>query len=173
LALAPEDITFELMPQSDSQCLSFEANAVPAVQGRITKMSAWNPSELRVMIIDDQAAARGMLKKMLKDMHINQVYEAGNGRDGLKMLDAAPDMVDLVICDWNMPTITGIDLLRQVRSVGFDIPFLMLTGRADADSVVEARDAGVSGYIAKPFSRDQLEAKLRIVMSKRKQAAAQ
>ena len=135
-------------------------------------MSAWNPSQLRVMIIDDQAAARGMVKKMLKDMNINQVYEAANGRDGLKMLDTAPDMVDLVICDWNMPTVTGIDLLRQVRSVGFEIPFLMLTGRADAESVVEARDAGVSGYIAKPFSRDQLEAKMRIVMSKQKREAS-
>lgn len=136
-------------------------------------MSAWNPSQLRVMIIDDQSAARSMLKKMLKDMQINQVYESANGRDGLKLLDHAPDMVDLVICDWNMPTMSGIDLLRQVRSVGFDIPFLLLTGRSDSDSVVEARDAGVSGYIAKPYSRDQLEAKIRIVMSKKKAASAQ
>ena len=133
-------------------------------------MADWNPSQIRVMIIDDQAAARSLLKKMLKDMEIHQVYEAPNGRDGLKFLDTAPDMVDLVICDWNMPTVSGIELLRQVRSVGFDIPFLMLTGRSDADSVMEAREAGVSAYIAKPFSRDQLEAKLRIILSRQKSA---
>ncbi|MEQ1864011.1 MAG: response regulator [Micropepsaceae bacterium] len=131
-------------------------------------MSAWNPSQLRLMIIDDQVAARSMLKKMLKDININQVYESATAQDGLKLLDNAPEMVDLVICDWNMPGMTGIELLRQVRSVGSEVPFLLLTGRSDADSVIEARDAGVSGYIAKPYSRDQLEAKIRIVMSKNK-----
>jgi two-component system chemotaxis response regulator CheY len=136
-------------------------------------MSAWNPSQLRLMIIDDQAAARSMLKKMLKDMQINQVYESTTAQEGLKLLDNAPDMVDLVICDWNMPGMTGIDLLRQVRSVGSEVPFLLLTGRSDADSVIEARDAGVSGYIAKPYSRDQLEAKIRIVMSKKKATTVQ
>jgi DNA-binding response OmpR family regulator len=160
-------------PTTSEFAIQAKESAAPCRAGENRSMSAWNPSQLRVMIIDDQAAARGMLKKMLKDMQVNQVYEAANGRDGLKFLDTAPDMIDLVICDWNMPTVTGIELLRQVRSVGFDIPFLMLTGRADAESVIEARDAGVSGYIAKPFSRDQLEAKLRIVMSKRKQSAAQ
>jgi two-component system chemotaxis response regulator CheY len=136
-------------------------------------MSAWNPSQLRLMIIDDQAAARSMLKKMLKDMQINQVYESTTAQEGLKLLDNAPDMVDLVICDWNMPGMTGIELLRQVRSVGSEVPFLLLTGRSDADSVIEARDAGVSGYIAKPYSRDQLEAKIRIVMSKKKATTVQ
>jgi two-component system chemotaxis response regulator CheY len=136
-------------------------------------MSTWNPSQLRVMIIDDQIAARGMLKKMLKDIQINQVYESATAQDGLKLLDQAPDMVDLVICDWNMPGMTGIELLRQVRSVGSEVPFLLLTGRSDVDSVIEARDAGVSGYIAKPYSRDQLEAKIRIVMSKKKAKTVQ
>jgi two-component system chemotaxis response regulator CheY len=125
------------------------------------------------MIIDDQVAARSMLKKMLKDIQINQVYESASAQDGLKLLDNAPDMVDLVICDWNMPGMTGIELLRQVRSVGSEVPFLLLTGRSDADSVIEARDAGVSGYIAKPYSRDQLEAKIRIVMSKKKATTVQ
>ncbi len=76
-------------------------------------------------------------------------------------------MVDLVLCDWNMPGMSGLDFLRQVRSVGLEIPFLMVTGRADKESVIEAKDAGVSAYIAKPFSQTQLEAKLRILVARK------
>jgi two-component system chemotaxis response regulator CheY len=132
-------------------------------------MAVWNPAKLSVMVIDDQPAARSMLKKMLKEMQINQVFEAGNGREALRLLDSAPEMIDMVICDWNMPGMSGIDLLRQVRSVGFDVPFLMVTGRADKESVIEAKDAGVSAYVSKPFSQTQLEAKMRVVMTKQQQ----
>jgi two-component system chemotaxis response regulator CheY len=131
-------------------------------------MSAWNPAKLNVVVIDDQPAARGMLKKMLTEMRIHQVFEAGDGREALRLLDSAPEMIDLVICDWNMPTMTGIDLLRQVRAAGFDAPFLMVTGRADKESATEAKEAGVSGYISKPFSQTQLEAKMRVVVTKQR-----
>ncbi len=126
---------------------------------------SWNPGKLGVMIIDDQPAARNLLKKMLKELQIEEVFEAANGQEAMRFLDSAPDMIDLVICDWNMPSVSGIELLKQVRSTGSQIPFLMVTGRADKDSVVEAKGAGVSGYIAKPFSQTQLEAKMRIVVS--------
>lgn len=117
--------------------------------------------DLRLLLIDDQPSARAMARKMLKELGLNQVFEAPNGREAMKLLDGASDMIDLVMCDWNMPEMTGIELLQQVRAGGFDIPFLMVTGRADMDSVMEAKTAGVSGYIAKPFSQLQLEAKLR------------
>jgi len=134
-------------------------------------MSIWNPAQLRIMIVDDQPATRSLLKRMLKELQIQQVIELPDGREALDFLDLAPDMVDLVICDWNMPNLTGIELLRQVRSVGLEIPFLMLTGRGDEGSVIEARDCGVSAYVLKPFSRDQLEAKLRIALSKKSRVA--
>jgi len=133
-------------------------------------MSAWNPAKLNVIVIDDQQAARSMLKKMLKEMQIHQVFEAGDGREALRLLDSAPEMIDLVICDWNMPAMTGIELLREVRGVGFDVPFLMVTGRADKESAAEAKEAGVSGYISKPFSQTQLEAKMRVVVTKQRVA---
>jgi len=133
-------------------------------------MSVWNPTRLGVMVVDDQPAARVMLKKMLKEMGIQQVFEAPNGRDALAFFDSAPEMVDVILCDWNMPAMSGLDFLRQVRSAGIEIPFLMVTGRADKDSVIEAKDAGVSAYIAKPFSQMQLEAKLRVLMSKKNSA---
>lgn len=127
---------------------------------------SWNPAKLGVMIVDDQPAARGMLKKILKEMQIEHVFEAANGREAMRFLDNTPDMIDIVICDWNMPTVSGIDLLKQVRSTGSEVPFLMVTGRADKESVVEARESGVTGYIAKPYSSTQLEAKMRIALSK-------
>jgi two-component system chemotaxis response regulator CheY len=128
-------------------------------------MSMLNLAELGIMIVDDQQAARGMLKKMLKELQIHQVFEASNGREALKLLDSAPDMINLILCDWNMANVSGIELLRQVRSVRSEVPFLMVTGRADRESVLEAKDAGVSGYISKPFSQIQLEAKIRVVLS--------
>jgi two-component system chemotaxis response regulator CheY len=130
-------------------------------------MSVLNLAELGIMIVDDQQAARGMLKKMLKELQIHQVFEASNGREALKLLDSAPDMINLILCDWNMANVSGIELLRQVRSVRSEVPFLMVTGRADRESVLEAKDAGVSGYISKPFSQIQLEAKIRVVLSNR------
>ncbi|MBI1238760.1 MAG: response regulator [Alphaproteobacteria bacterium] len=122
--------------------------------------------DLRIIIIDDQSTARAMLRAMLKEIGINQVFEAPDGRDGLTFLDNAGDMVDVVICDWNMPKMTGVELLRQVRSAGIDIPFLMVTGRTDRESVLQAKTAGVTGYIAKPFSYRQLEAKLRALLGR-------
>lgn len=135
-------------------------------------MADWHPEQVGVLIVDDQSSARSMVKKMLKELKIQQVFDAANGRDALRLLDSAPEMVQLIICDWNMPHMNGMELLRQVRSVGFDVPFVMLTGRADKDSVIEAKDAGVDAYIAKPFSQVQLEAKLRSVMAKRQSNAS-
>jgi two-component system, chemotaxis family, chemotaxis protein CheY len=123
---------------------------------------------LKVLIIDDQSDVRVMTRMMLSEMGVTQVFEAKDGREALSLIDEAPDMVDMVICDWNMPRITGIDLLRQVRSVNPDLPFLMLTGRKDMESIVEAKTSGVSAYIAKPFSQAQLEVKMRVLLKQRR-----
>lgn len=129
--------------------------------------AAWNPETLCVLVADDQPTFRSMLKKMLKDMKIDQVFEAGSGREALRLIDSAPDIVDMILCDWNMPGMSGVELLRQVRSVGLNVPFLLITGRADRESVIAARDAGVTAFIAKPFSSTQLEAKMRLAIERR------
>jgi CheY-like chemotaxis protein len=131
----------------------------------------WSPELLRVLIVEDQEATRGLVKKMLRELRVQQVFEAKNGREGLDHLSHAPNMINMVICDWNMPEMTGAELLRQVRSVMHEVPFIMLTGRADEDSITEARDAGVTGYLLKPFARNQLEAKMRGVLSKQGRTA--
>jgi two-component system, chemotaxis family, chemotaxis protein CheY len=129
-------------------------------------------NQLRILIVDDQADARSMLRAMLSEFGITQIYDASNGREALSFIDVAPDMVDLVICDWNMPRMTGMELLRQLRSVYPDTPFLMVTGRKDIDSIAEAKSAGVSAYIGKPFSPAQLEVKLRVILQQSKRQAS-
>ena len=120
----------------------------------------------RALVIDDRFEARSMLKSMLMEIGITQVFEANDGREGLKFVDAALDFVDIILCDWNMPNMDGIALLKQIRSVNNNMPFLMITGRGDVKSVATAKGAGVTAYILKSFSLMQLEAKVRIVMTR-------
>lgn len=120
--------------------------------------------ELKVLLVEDQIEAKAMIRNMLTELGVNQVFEATNGREALEFMDSAFEFVNLVMCDWNMPSMSGVELLRQLRTVDGEVPFLMVTGRTDLESVIEAKSSGVTGYIAKPFSPQQLEAKLRIVM---------
>ena len=122
------------------------------------------PDHLKVLVVDDQAEIRALVREVLADSGVTQVFEAGDGKAALQFVDADFDMVNLIICDWNMPGLNGIDFLRQIRTVFPDLPFLMVSGRCDKKSVLEAKIAGVSAYIRKPFSPGQLEAKLRIMM---------
>lgn len=120
-------------------------------------------NDLRVLVVEDNAQARKMLKMVLGGMGIHQVYTAEDGRVALEFLDAAPELVDLIVCDWKMPRMTGLELLQQVRSVYDRMPFMMVTGNSDAASVKVAKEYGVNAYIGKPYSPQQLEQKLRIL----------
>lgn len=122
--------------------------------------------KVRIMIVDDQADMRAMIRHMLSELGVNQVFEANDGKQALQFIDDALDLIDLIICDWNMPVMTGVEVLRQLRSVHPDIPFLMVTGRTDVSSVTEAKASGVTAYISKPFSLSQLEIKLKAIVSR-------
>lgn len=137
----------------------------------MAKTGNFSLNDLKVLVVEDQVEARAMIRQMMLEMGVTQIFEASNGREALSFVDSAYDFIDIVVCDWNMPNMSGLDFLRQLRSVDQDMPFLMVTGRGDKDSVVEARSAGVSGYIRKPFSPVQLEAKLRILYMKSQKAA--
>lgn len=128
-------------------------------------------TKIRILLVEDQNDARAMMRTMLGELGITQIFEATDGREALRFMDSAFDFVDLVICDWNMPAMSGMDFLKQLRTVDPALPFLMVTGRSDMDSVVEAKSAGVNGYIKKPFSPAQLEVKLRVAKKKAEQAA--
>lgn len=134
--------------------------------------------QLTVLLVEDSIEAMNLVRDMLKDFGLTQIYAAKNGLEALDFMGTADrnDAVDVILCDWNMPKLSGLDLLKQIRTRDPDLPFLMITGNADTDSVVEAKSYGVTGYINKPFSVDQLRKKLnqvsRIVNHRRKQQRA-
>lgn len=117
-------------------------------------------SDFVVLAVEDQSQAKKVLQMSLKEIGVNQVFTADDGMEALQFLGTCGDLVNIVICDWNMPKMTGIELLCQIRSADPYIPFLMITGRTDQDSVMEAKLSGVSAYIAKPYSVTELEKKL-------------
>ena len=120
---------------------------------------------LRVLLVEDSFESMNLTRNMLKDFGITQVFTAKNGFEALELIGTfdGEDFVDVVLCDWNMPRLTGMELLRQIRTCDADLLFLMITGLADYDSVAEAHSCGVTGYIKKPFSADQLKKKLSLV----------
>ena len=115
--------------------------------------------DLNVLVVDDESSVLRLIRMVLADFGVTQVFTAKNASKALALLGAFDD-IDVVICDWNMPGMSGLSLLQQVRTVDQEIPFIMLTGRADLSSVMEARDFGVSDYLVKPFTPEKLEAKL-------------
>ena len=119
---------------------------------------------LKVLVVDDFATMRRIVKNILKDIGFTNIAEAEDGAVALKQLQTGP--VDLIICDWNMPNMSGLDLLKAVRADDKlkAIPFVMVTAEAQKTRVVEAVQAGVSNYIVKPFTADAVKEKLKKVL---------
>jgi CheY-like chemotaxis protein len=119
---------------------------------------------IKVLIVEDNDHARKLMRMILREMGINQIFTASDGYEAMKFLGESDEPINCIVSDWNMPHMTGIDLLRQVRSVDPNMPFLMLTARNTKDAVEQARDAKVTAYLAKPFSPEQLERKIVALM---------
>lgn len=119
-----------------------------------------NLNDLTILVVDDENSVTRLVRMMLSDIGVTQVFTAKNGKEALDLLGEFQEDIDIVICDWNMPTISGLDLLRQIRTVDPDLPFLMLTARADIASVKDARDYGVTDYLRKPFSAETMKKKI-------------
>jgi two-component system, chemotaxis family, chemotaxis protein CheY len=115
-----------------------------------------------ILVVDDDSDMRTLLRRILLRLKVGNVAEAGSAKEALDAIDAT-DGFDLVVCDWNMPEVSGLDLFKAVHEMRPDLPFLMLTGRADHDSVVSAKKAGVSAYIVKPVSAVELAMKIRFL----------
>jgi DNA-binding response OmpR family regulator len=120
-------------------------------------------ARLRILVVDDEPLIRSLICNTLRRMRISQLVEAADGTLGLAEFQADPNCFDLIICDWNMPGLSGMDLCKAVRAARPDLPFLIVTGREDAESVAAAMEAGVSAYILKPFSPQELKAKIAYV----------
>lgn len=121
---------------------------------------------LRILIVDDNNGFLKLVSSMLGRLGIGQIYTAPDGKQALKLLYAYGDLspINLILCDLCMPHLNGLQLLRQTRFMQPAYPFLMVTGSADEQTVLEAKAAGVSGFLAKPFTLEELKTKLTVVM---------
>lgn len=119
---------------------------------------------LHILLVDDCRTLRRVIEGLLKQLGLPNIDEAADGRIALDMLNEKK--YDLVISDWNMEPMTGLDLLKQVRANTSlkDIPFIMLTAENKTENVVAAKQAGVNDYIVKPFNADTLKQKLTSVI---------
>jgi two-component system chemotaxis response regulator CheY len=115
---------------------------------------------MRILIVDDFSTMRRIIKNLLNDLGYTNTAEAEDGNSALTVLAQAP--FDFVVTDWNMPGMTGIELLRAIRADDRfkALPVLMVTAEAKREQIIEAAQAGVNGYIIKPFTAQTLEEKL-------------
>lgn len=115
---------------------------------------------MKILIVDDFATMRGIIKNLLRDLGFTNVAEADDGHTALPVLRSGG--IDFLITDWNMPVMTGLDLLKAVRSDAklAKLPVLLVTAEAKRDQIVEAAQAGVNGYVVKPFTANTLKEKI-------------
>jgi two-component system chemotaxis response regulator CheY len=116
--------------------------------------------DMKILIVDDFSTMRRIIKNLLRDLGFNNTAEADDGATALPILQSGS--FDFLVTDWNMPGMTGIDLLKAVRAdakLG-KLPVLMVTAEQKRDQIIEAAQAGVNGYIVKPFTAITLKEKI-------------
>ncbi len=115
---------------------------------------------IRVLIVDDFSTMRRIVRNVLRQLGFNNVVEADDGTTAWDILQR--EKIEFIVSDWNMPQMTGIELLRKVRADEklCDTPFLMVTAEAQQENILEAVQAKVSNYIVKPFTADTLKQKI-------------
>jgi two-component system chemotaxis response regulator CheY len=116
--------------------------------------------DMRILVVDDFSTMRRIVKNILKQLGYNNVSEADDGTTALAKLKTEP--VDFVVTDWNMPKMSGLDLLKEIKSDDDlkDIPVLMVTAEALQENIVAAIKAGVSNYVIKPFDAATMAEKI-------------
>lgn len=137
------------------------------------------PTDSKIMVIDDMPSLRDVIKKTLNNMGYFHIIAAGDGQEAYQFLVAQkvkPGELQLVICDWNMPNMTGLDLLRVIRAYSEwkDLPFIMLTTENEKSKVIEAIQVGASNYMIKPVNEKTLTEKMKSVwaQAQKKKAGA-
>ena len=122
-----------------------------------------NPNH-RFLVVDDFAPMREIIRKVLQEIGYEHIQQANDGAVALPLLQASP--FDMLITDWNMPRLPGIELLRAVRAEPklAGLPVLMVTAEVKREQIIAATQAGVNGYIIKPFTPQALAEKVRKVL---------
>jgi len=116
--------------------------------------------DMRILIVDDFSTMRRIIKNLLRDLGFTNTDEADDGQTALPKLEAGG--FDFLVTDWNMPGMQGIDLLKAVRADPNlkDLPVLMVTAESKREQIIEAAQAGVNGYVVKPFTAGTLKEKI-------------
>jgi two-component system chemotaxis response regulator CheY len=122
--------------------------------------------KMKVLVVDDFSTMRRIVKNILRQLGFENILEADDGMSALDVLRS--QSVDFIISDWNMPRLSGIELLKAVRTSEEwkDLPFLMVTAEGQKENVIEAVKAKVSNYIVKPFTPETLAEKIRKIFEK-------
>ncbi|CAG0123885.1 Chemotaxis protein CheY [Rhodocyclaceae bacterium] len=123
-------------------------------------------ANMKFLVVDDFSTMRRIVRNLLKELGFTNVQEAEDGAEGLNKLRA--EQFDFVVSDWNMPNMTGIDMLRAIRADEKlkHLPVLMVTAEAKRENIIEAAQAGASGYVVKPFTAATLDEKLKKIFEK-------
>lgn len=126
---------------------------------------------MKILIVDDFSTMRRIVKNLLNELGFTNIAEADDGKTALPILEKGG--VDFLVTDWNMPGMPGIDLLKAVRSdpALASLPVLMVTAEAKREQIMEAVQAGVNGYVVKPFTADTLREKVDKVFERLEGAA--
>jgi CheY-like chemotaxis protein len=138
----------------------FERQQILGAVQELLKQEVTPEKDKKILIIYDSSVARKILKMHLKNFGYSNLLEADNGLNGLEVL--TNEKIDLIISDWNMPTMTGIQLLKIIRADPNlqHVPFVMITAESTADNMLEATGAKVTEYLAKPFDTKSLKTML-------------
>ncbi len=128
-------------------------------------------ASMKILIIDNTASMRKVVKSMLNQMGFKNIHEADDGATAWPLIEEGQksnEPVEFIISDWNMPKMNGLDLLKKIReSEDFKkLPFLMIAGEAEQGNVVIAVKAGVTNFIVKPFSAETLKEKIGKIFNK-------
>ena len=121
---------------------------------------------MKVLVVDDFATMRKIVRNILKQIGFEEITEAEDGNAALRVLKN--EKVGLVVTDWNMPNMTGLDLLREIRQnpQTSNLPVLMVTAEGLKENVMEAVKAGVNNYVVKPFTAEVLQEKIETIFKK-------
>lgn len=123
---------------------------------------AINPATLNVLIVDDYKTMLRVVRNLLQQIGFKEIDEATDGQMALGLM--GKKKYDLIISDWNMEPMTGLDLLKSVRAANNNVPFIMVTAESKTENIIAAKTAGVNNYIVKPFNADTLKTKITSVL---------
>ena len=115
---------------------------------------------MQILVVDDFSTMRRIIKNQLRELGFSNIREAEDGAAAFQILESA--RIDFVVTDWNMPVVTGLDLLKKIRADDRfkTMPVLMVTAEAKREQIIEAAQSGVNGYVVKPFTPKTLQEKI-------------